>query len=383
MDRYFQIVRCFRDEDLRADRQPEFTRLDIEMSFVDQEAVMDMMEEMMAHLYDALLGVKLETPFLRLSYDEAMERFGSDKPDLRFAMELTDISREVQNSDFKVFASVAAGGGCVKGINAKGCGFYSRKDLDDLTKYAGIFGARGMAWFIVTDDGGVKSPIAKFFNEEQTKAILDRMQAKPGDLLLFVADKKTVACNALGNLRLEIARRQNLMQSGVHRFLWVTDFPLLEYDEEEGRYTAMHHPFTSPRDEDLPMLAEKPGAVKAKAYDMVLNGVELGGGSIRIHRRDVQEQMFGLLGFSTESAYEKFGYLLNAFEFGTPPHGGIAFGIDRMVMMMTGGDTIRDVIAFPKTQSAACLMTNAPNEVAPQQLRELSIGLNLPEKKKE
>ncbi len=383
MDKYFQIVRCFRDEDLRADRQPEFTQLDIEMSFVDREDIIAMTERMMVYIYEAVLGKKLEMPFLRLEYDEAMDRFGSDKPDLRFDLELKDITEEVKGCDFKVFASVAAGNGVVKGINAKGCGKYSRKDLEDLTKYAGIFGARGMAWFIITEDREVKSPIAKFFNEAQLATILNKLEAEPGDLLLFVADKKMVARNALGNLRLEIARRENLIAGDVDRFLWVTDFPLLEYDEEEKRYTAMHHPFTSPRDEDADILLDKPDEVKAKAYDLVLNGVELGGGSIRIHRREMQEKMFQLLGFTKESANEKFGYLLNAFEYGTPPHGGIAFGVDRMVMLMTARDTIRDVIAFPKTQSAACLMTDAPNAVAPKQLRELSIALDLPEKKKD
>ncbi len=383
MDKYFQIVRCFRDEDLRADRQPEFTQLDIEMSFVDREDIIAITEQMMVYLYETVLGKKLEMPFLRLEYDEAMDRFGSDKPDLRFDLELKDITEEVKGCDFKVFASVAAGNGAVKGINAKGCGKYSRKDLEDLTKYAGIFGARGMAWFIITEGREVKSPIAKFFNEAQLAAISEKLEAEPGDLLLFVADKKMVARNALGNLRLEIARRENLIAGDVDRFLWVTDFPLLEYDEEEKRYTAMHHPFTSPRDEDADILLDKPDEVKAKAYDLVLNGVELGGGSIRIHRREMQEKMFQLLGFSKESANEKFGYLLNAFEYGTPPHGGIAFGVDRMVMLMTARDTIRDVIAFPKTQSAACLMTDAPNAVAPKQLRELSIALDLPEKKKD
>jgi len=375
MDKYFQIVRCFRDEDLRADRQPEFTQLDIEMSFAGREDILVLMEQMVAFVFEKVLDRHISTPFPRITYEEAIDKYGSDKPDLRFGIPLVDISDIAAAADFKVFSSTVHSGGQVKGINATGCGRYTRKELDDLTNYIGVFGAKGLAWMIVTEDG-VKSPIAKFFHKEQIDHILTRMDAGEGDLLLFVADKPPVVADSLGHLRLEIGKREKLVDPHEFNFSWVIDFPLLEYDEEEKRWVAIHHPFTSPKEEDLELLTAEPGKVRAQAYDMVLNGIELGGGSIRIHRRQIQEQMFKLLGLSQEEAEEKFGYLLEAFEYGTPPHGGIAFGIDRMVMLMNQRDTIRDVIAFPKTQSAADLMSQSPSTVSEKQLRELYIRLN-------
>ncbi len=376
VDKYFQIARCFRDEDLRADRQPEFTQLDIEMSFIDREAIMTIMEEMMAQIYRELLSVEIPTPFPRLSYAEAMERFGSDKPDLRFGMELKDISDIAKDSNFKVFAANVAKGGVVKGITVKGGEHFSRRELDDLTKYAGIFGAKGMAWMVVTGgEDKVKSPIAKFFTPEQIDAILQRMEAETGDVVMFISDNYETTCNVLGNLRNEVARRDNLIAPEANNFLWVVDFPMFEYDDEEERYVAKHHPFTMPMDEDLDILMTQPEKVRAKAYDMILNGVELGGGSIRIHDSEIQAQVFELLRLSEEDIKEKFGYFLTALQYGTPPHGGIAFGIDRMVMLMTGRKSIRDVIAFPKTQSATCLTTASPCGVAAKQLRELNLEL--------
>jgi aspartyl-tRNA synthetase len=379
-ERYFQIARCFRDEDLRADRQPEFTQIDIELSFCDQEMVLELMEEMMAHVYAKALDEQITVPFPRMTYQEAMDRFGSDKPDTRFGLELRDVSEIVTGVDFKVFKQVLASGGVVKGINAKGCGIFSRRELDELTAFVAQYGARGLAYLFVEEGGAVRSPIAKFFSEEVLVRIVAELGGVPGDLLLFVADRLEVAYQALGALRLHLGERLELLDESKRNFLWLVDFPLLYLDEEEGRYVANHHPFTSPRDEDLDKLKSAPQDVLAKAYDLVLNGVEIGGGSLRIYQRAVQEQMFQLLGFTPESAKEQFGFLMDAFEYGTPPHGGIAFGLDRMIMLMAGKDSIRDVIAFPKTASASCLMTAAPSAVTGRQLKELHIGLDLPKK---
>ena len=381
MERYFQIARCFRDEDLRADRQPEFTQLDMEMSFMEVDEILELMEGLIHHIFKGALGKDIQIPFQRLTWDDAMDRFGSDKPDLRFGMELKNVSEAVQGCTFQVFNNVIANGGQVKCINVKGYADIPRRQLDELVKFCGIYGAKGMAWLQVPAEGGVKSSIAKFFSDENIEAIKKAAEVEAGDLLLFVADKPSVVAASLGALRIEMAKRRGLIDPDKLAFTWVVDFPMFEYNEEEKRYVAMHHPFTAPRDEDLPLLLTNPGKVYAKAYDMVLNGTEIGGGSIRIHRRDVQKKVFEAIGLSDEEAQEKFGFMMNAFEYGAPPHGGLAFGLDRLIMIMAQRDSIRDVIAFPKTQSASDLMTQAPNDVDEKQLRELHIKTSLLMKK--
>lgn len=373
-DRYFQIVKCFRDEDLRADRQPEFTQIDCEMSFVNRNQVMDIMEGMIAKVFKAALGVELSLPMPRLTYAEALDRFGVDNPDLRFAMELIDITALVADSQFKVFASVAADGGLVKALNAKGCATFSRKDLDGFTDFAKIYGAKGLAWVKVTETGW-QSPIAKFFTAEELAALNQKLDAEVGDLLLFMADTPAIANEALGRLRGHLGEKLGFADKNNFKFTWVTDFPLLEWDDEQRRHVAVHHPFTAPLEEDIPLLDTDPGQARAQAYDLVLNGSEIGGGSIRIHDQSVQSRMFELLGIGEEEAQEKFGFLLDALNFGAPPHGGIAFGLDRLMMILTGSDSIRDVIAFPKTQKATCLLSDAPNQVDEKQLQELGVRL--------
>lgn len=373
-DRYFQIVRCFRDEDLRAQRQPEFTQMDMEMSFVDENDIIQVIEGLIASIFEKVIGRKVTVPFPRLSYKEAMASYGCDAPDLRFDMKIKDISDIVQASNFKVFADVIKSGGQVRGLNATGCGNFSRKDIDDLTAFVGQFGAKGLAWFKV-EENSLTSSIAKFFSSEIQEDIQRRMNATKGDLLLFVADKPKVVSQSLAQLRLHLGHRNKLIDASVFNFSWIVDFPLFEYNEDLKRYESLHHPFTSPHPDDLPVLEEKPLEVKARAYDLVLNGVELGGGSIRIHTPEVQKRVFRLLGIQEDSAYEKFGFLLDALKYGAPPHGGIALGVDRMVTLLLQLDDIREVIAFPKTQKATCLMTNAPSEVDTQQLRDLGIRL--------
>ena len=378
-DRYFQIARCYRDEDLRADRQPEFTQIDMELSFVDVDDVIDVNERLLAKLFKDVIGVDVQLPIQRMTYKEAMERFGSDKPDLRFGMELCDVTDVVKDCEFVVFKNAIEAGGSVRGINAEGQGAMPRKKIDALVDFAKGYGAKGLAYIAIHEDGTMKSSFAKFMKDEEMQALVAKMNGKPGDLLLFAADKSKLVYDVLGALRLEIANQLGLLKKDEYRFVWITEFPLLEWSEELGRYQAMHHPFTMPMEEDLQYIESDPGRVRAKAYDIVLNGTELGGGSIRIHQDDIQEKMFEALGFTKEDAYNRFGFLLDAFKFGVPPHAGLAYGLDRLVMWLTGEDSIRDVIAFPKVKDASCLMTQAPGPVDTLQLEELGIELSTPE----
>jgi aspartyl-tRNA synthetase len=380
MDRYYQIVKCFRDEDLRADRQPEFTQIDMELSFIDEEQIIEINEGLIKTLFKATLDLDLTPPFPRITYADAMNRFGTDRPDMRFGMELVDLSEIAAGCGFKVFRGVADSGGAVRGINAKGCATFSRKELDDLAGWVTQFGAKGLAWVKMKADGEWQSPIAKFFTDDERAAIAAALNAEEGDLLFFGADTQKIVYQVLGELRLEVARRLDLLNKDEFNFVWVTDFPLVEYDEKEKRYQAVHHPFTCPRDEDMDKLESDPGKVLSRAYDLVLNGTEIGGGSIRIHRMDIQSRVFKMLGIGKEEADEKFGFLLRALELGAPPHGGIAFGLDRLMMIITGSDSIRQVIAFPKTQKATDPLTEAPSSVSRRQLTELHIRPDWKEK---
>ena len=377
MDRYFQIVKCFRDEDLRFDRQPEFTQIDIEMSFGSEKFIFQMLEEMMAEIYKEILDVKIDTPFPVLKYQDAIDRFGTDKPDMRFDMEIVDLGEIVRGTSFKVFAQVLESGGQVRALNVKNSAdTLSRKILDDLTEIAKTYGAKGMAWIKVQKDG-LQSPIIKFFEQEMLDQMLKALGSQPGDTVVFIADTPKIVADALAHLRLALGKQLSRIDESKNAFTWVTEFPLVEYDETEKRYTAMHHPFTAPREEDLGKFESDPGSVKARAYDLVLNGNEIGGGSVRIHQKEVQEKMFKLLGISQEEAETKFGFLLDALKYGAPPHCGIALGLDRITMLLSGAGSIRDVIAFPKTQKATCLMTQAPSKVDPKQLRELRLKADL------
>ena len=374
-DRYIQITKCFRDEDLRADRQPEFTQIDMELAFVDEQDVMDVNERLLQYVFQEAIGVDIRLPLPRMPWQEAMDRFGSDKPDTRFGMELTDVSETVAGCGFGVFTGALENGGSVRGINVKGQCKMPRKKIDKLVEFAKGYGAKGLAWLCVNEDGSFKSSFAKFMEEQQLRALAEKMEAQPGDLLLFAADQNKIVWNVLGALRLEMGKELGLLQEDVYHFLWVTEFPLLEWSEEEQRYMAMHHPFTMPMEEDWDKIDSAPGEVRAKAYDLVLNGTELGGGSVRIHRNDIQEKMFEVLGFTKEQAWENFGFLLRAFQYGVPPHAGLAYGFDRMVMHMVHADSIRDVIAFPKVKDASDLMSEAPETVDARQLDELGIRL--------
>ena len=374
-DRYIQIARCFRDEDLRADRQPEFTQIDMELSFVDVDDVIDVNERLLAYLFKQVLDVDVKLPIQRMTWQDAMDRFGSDKPDLRFGMELQNVSEVVRGCEFAVFKNALEAGGTVRGINAKGQGSMPRKKIDKLVEFAKDYGAKGLAYIAIHEDGTVKSSFAKFMTEDEMNRLVEAMDGQAGDLLLFAADKNKVVWDVLGALRLELARQMNLLDSSEYRFVWITEFPLLEWSDEENRFKAMHHPFTMPMEEDLQYIDSDPGRVRAKAYDIVLNGTEIGGGSVRIHQDDIQEKMFEVLGFSKEKAYEQFGFLLTAFKYGVPPHAGLAYGLDRLVMLMAKQESIRDVIAFPKVKDASCLMTEAPNLVDEKQLEELGIAI--------
>ncbi len=371
-DRYYQIARCFRDEDLRSDRQPEFTQIDMEMSFVDMDDVLGINEKLIAKIFKEIMGMELSLPLKRMTYNEAMNRFGSDKPDTRFGLELIDISHLLKDSSFNVFKKAIEDGGCVKAINAKGCAGFARRQIDALVKEAKDFGAKGLLWITYTDEGEIKSSLSKYLTDDELKSILSRVSAKPGDLILLAAGEFIKTCEAMGHIRLVLGNKLNLIDEDRYDFLWIVDFPLFELSEEENKYVAMHHPFTAPLDEDIPLLDTDPGKVRSKAYDIVLNGTELGGGSIRIHTKEMQKKIFDVLGFSDEYAEKTFGFFLEAFNYGAPPHGGIAYGFDRMVMLLTDSD-IKDVIAFPKTQNSSCLMSGAPSEVDAGQLKELHI----------